>query len=425
MSVALLVSGFLLMLILGFPIIFSIGIACLFYLLINDVSLAVVSQVMVNYLTDFVLLAVPLFIFAAQLMNASGMTGRLLKFARNLIGHIRGGLAHVNVLTSMIFAGVSGSAVADTSSVGTVMIKAMKDEGYETDYAAAVSASSSVVGPIIPPSIPMVVAGAMAGLSVTQLFIGGIVPGILLGLAMMVVVAIIAKKRDHPKFERASYKTIMQSFTNSILDLVLPAIVIGGIVFGLFTPTEGAAVAVLAAMVLGVIHKDLTLRKVRECAYQSIIVSAEVLLIAAVAILFGWILMYEQIPQNLIQYVTDMEMSKYLFLIIINLILLALGAFIAGMATLLIAVPILVPIAPFLNMDPYQMVVMIVLATMLGTITPPIGPALFIISSVSKRSVGAIAIQTIPFLVACVVVLLLVAFIPAVSLFLPDLIYGK
>jgi C4-dicarboxylate transporter, DctM subunit len=424
MSILIMVVVFLTMLLLGFPIIFAIGIASMGYIVLNDIPLAVVTQVTVNYMTEFVLLAIPLFIFAAHLMNESNMTNRIIEFLRTIFGPIRGGLAHINVSSSMIFAGISGAQVADVSSVGTVMAKAMKDEGYDIDYAAAVSAASATVGPIIPPSVPMVVAGAMAGLSVSQLFMGGLVPGLLMGFAMMGVVAWVAKKQNHPKHSKVPLHVIWKTFLNSSLDLFLPIIVIGGIVVGWFTPTEGAGIAVLAALILGfIIKKTLTIKKVIECAYETIIVTADVLLIAAVCILFSWILMYERIPQDLILMVTNMTIHPSLLLLLIIFALLVLGAFIAGMATLLIAVPIVMPLVPVLGMDPYHLIITIVIATMLGAITPPVGTTLFIMSSVTNRPMFGIVKAMVPFLIVNILVLLLVAYNPEISTFLPNLFY--
>ncbi len=426
MTILIIIAAFLVMLLVGFPIIFAIGISSMGYIILNDIPLAVVTQVTVNYMTEFVLLAIPLFIFAAHLMNESDMTTRIIHFLRTIFGPIRGGLAHINVSSSMIFAGISGAQVADVSSVGTVMAKAMKDEGYDMDYAAAVSAASATVGPIIPPSVPMVVAGAMAGLSVSQLFMGGIVPGILMGLAMMGVVAWVAKKRNHPKHGRVPLREVWKSFLNSFLDLFLPILVIGGIVVGWFTPTEGAGIAVLAALILGfLIKRTLTWKKVKECAFETIIVTADVLLIAAVCVLFSWILMYERIPQNLIEMVTSMTIHPSLLLLIIIIALLILGAFIAGMATLLIAVPILMPLVPVLGLDPYHLVMIIVIATMLGAITPPVGTTLFIMSSVTNRPMFGIVKEIVPFLIVNILVLLAVAYIPQITLFLPDLFYSN
>jgi tripartite ATP-independent transporter DctM subunit len=424
MDFALLMIAFVVMLVLGFPIIFALGIASLSYLIINNITLAVTSQVMVNYLTEFVLLAVPLFIFGAQLMNAGGMTERMIKLLRTTFGGIRGSLAQINVVSSMIFAGISGAAVADASSIGTIMIKSMKDEGYDVDYAAAITAASATVGPIIPPSIPMVVAGAMAGLSVSRLFVGGIIPGILLGVSMMIIAAFIAKKKNHPIYPRASVKEIAISFKEAGIDLLIPGLVVGGIVLGWFTPTEAAGITVLSALILGfIIHRDLTWQKLVDCAYDTILVTAEVLLIGAVAVMFSWVLTYERIPQNLIQYVLDLNLSPAMLLFIINIIILILGALIAGMATLLIAVPVILPLAPILGLSPYHLVMVLVFGCMLGTITPPVGVTVYIVSSISKRPIGAIVKAMIPFLIVSIGVLFLITYVPLFTEWLPSLFF--
>jgi tripartite ATP-independent transporter DctM subunit len=358
-------------------------------------------------------------------MNAGKMTDRIIAFLRGVFGPIRGGLAHINVVASMIFAGVSGAAVADASSVGTIMIKAMEDEGYEPDYSAAVSGASATVGPIIPPSVPMVVAGALAELSVVRLFVGGIIPGLLMGIFMMGVVIIVAHRRNHPKFPRMSMGDVLKRLINSGADLILPIAIIGGIVFGVFTPTEGAGIAVLAALFIGILlHHDLTIPLIIKCAKNTLVVTAEVLLIASVAIAFGWVLTYEHVPQTLISFIAGISVSRHIVLFIIILSLLLLGCMIAGMATLLIAVPILIPLAPLLGIDPYHLTLIIVLATMLGTLTPPVGVTLFIVASVGNRPIGAVVKEMLPFLGANVLVLLLLAYIPDLALLLPRLIYG-
>jgi len=419
-SIMILIGVILLMMFLGVPIVFAIGASSFAYLLFTGLPMALAVQSIVNYMDEFVLIAIPLFIFAAQLMNAGGMTDRIINFLRGLFGPVRGGLAHVNIVSSMVFAGVSGSQVADASSVGTLMVKVMTDDGYDIDYAAAVSAASATIGPIIPPSVPMVVAGAMAGLSVTRLFLGGMVPGILMGLGMMLVAAILAHIHKHPKHAAVPLMEILKAFRSAFIDLLVPVVMIGGIVFGFFTPTEAAAIAVFGAIIIGMfVRREISVKKFINCIVETVIVTAEVLLIAAVCIVLSWILVYEQVPQNLLTFLVGLEMAPGVFLFLIVIMLLILGMMVAGMPTLLIAVPLLLPMASYLQIDPYHLTMIIVLVTMMGGLTPPVGTLLFIMASVTKRPMGAIVKAMVPYYGILFVVILLVTYVPAISTWLP------
>lgn len=407
----------------GVPIVFSIGLVSFGYLLVNGLSMSLAVQSIVNYMDEFVLIAIPLFIFAAQLMNCGGMTDRMIRFLRTIFGPFKGGLAHVNIVSSMVFAGVSGAQVADASSVGTIMVKVMTDDGYDIDYAAAVSAASSTIGPIIPPSVPMVVAGAMAGLSITRLFLGGVVPGLLMGFGMMLVAGILAHIHDHPKHPRVSLHEFWIALKGSFVDMLLPVVMIGGIVFGFFTPTEAAAVAVFGAIIIGVfVHREITWKSFMNSIYETVVVTAEVLLIAAVCVVLSWILVYEQIPQLLLTLLTQVQMAPWIFLLLIVFLLLVLGMMVAGMPTLLIAIPLLLPMAGPLQIDPYHLTMIIVLVTMMGGLTPPVGTLLFILASVAKRPIGAIVRAMAPFYVQLFVLILFVTYVPGLTTWLPSVL---
>jgi C4-dicarboxylate transporter, DctM subunit len=423
MSIILLLVAIFAMMFAGFPIVFSIGASSLGFLILNGIPLAIAGQVIVNYLNEFVLIAIPLFILAAQLMNSGGMTDRIIAFLRCFFGPLRGGLAHVNIVASMVFAGVSGAQVADASSVGTVMVKVMTDDGYDIDYAAAVSAASSTIGPIIPPSVPMVVAGAMAGLSVTRLFLAGVVPGVLMGVGMMLVAGVIAAIKNHPKHAAVPVSEFLRTFRAGFIDLLLPLVVIGGIVFGVFTPTEAAAVAVFGSIFVGgIVHHEITIRKFVRCAYETVMVTAEVLLIAAVCVVLTWILVYEQVPQSLLSLLVRIDFAPAVLLFLVNLILILLGMLVAGMPTLLIAIPLLLPIVGILGIDQYHFTALIVLVTMMGGLTPPVGTLLFIMSSVAKRPIGAIVKAMLPFYGVLFVVILLVTYVPQLTTWLPKVV---
>ena len=300
MEIALLFLAFLILLLFGLPIALSVGASSVIYLLLNDIPLSVVPRKMFTGIDSFVLLCVPGFILAGSLMNSGGITRRLIRFSNALIGHIKGGLAQANVLASMFFAGITGTAIADTVSIGAVMIPAMKDEGYDTDFAVGVTVSSSTIGPIIPPSLPMIIAGTMTGLSVTKLFVGGALPGLLLGLALMGVSYIIARKKNYPKEPRASSRVLLRTFIEAFWALMLTVIILLGILGGIVTPTEASIIAGTYAFIVGLfVYRELKIRDVPGIILSTMKSSASILILVGFARVFGWILASERIPQLL------------------------------------------------------------------------------------------------------------------------------
>jgi len=422
MEIIILFISFLILLLAGLPIAFSVGGSSIIYLIISGIPLSVVPQKMYMGIDSFILLCVPGFILAGNLMNSGGITTRLIKFSNALIGHIKGGLGQANVLASMFFAGITGTAIADTVSIGAVMIPAMKKEGYDTPFAVGVTVSSSTIGPIIPPSLPMIIAGTMTGLSVTKLFIGGAIPGILLGIALMIVSYVLARKRDYPKEKRQSLKVIFFAFLDAFWALMLTVIILWGILGGIVTPTEASIVASLYAFIAGFfIYKELKIKDLPGIILSTMKSSASILLLVGFARVFGWILASEQIPQLLANSLLSITDNKFVMLFIINILLLFIGMFMETIAALVILFPVLLPVAAGMGMDPIHFGVMVVLNLMIGLTTPPIGVCLFAGANIGKITIVEATKGVLPFLIVSLVVLMIVTYIPQVTLFLPGL----
>ncbi|MEG9295286.1 TRAP transporter large permease [Mangrovibacillus sp. Mu-81] len=422
MLAAILFISFLILIFISVPIAFSLGISSIIYLLIAEIPLSIVPQKMFAGLNSFVLLCIPGFILAGNLMNAGGITERIIGFTNNFVGHIRGGLGLANVGSSMGFAGISGTALADTASIGAVMIPAMKKEGYDADFSAAVTSSSSTVGPIIPPSLPMIIVGTLASVSIGDLFLAGAVPGVLLGLSLMAVTYVISVKRKYPKGERQSIGVIAKSFTGAFWALLMTFVILFGILGGYFTPTEASIVAVVYALVVGMfVYKELKLKDLPKILLDSMVNTASIMFLVGFANLFGWILVSEQIPILVADGILGISENPIVVILLINLLLLFVGTFMETIAALVILFPVLLPVASSVGMDPVHFGVMMVLNLVIGLSTPPVGVCLFVASSIGKVSIGKTSKALLPFLGASLVVLLLVAFIPEITLFLPSL----
>ncbi|RSD27022.1 TRAP transporter large permease [Mesobacillus subterraneus] len=422
MMAAVLFISFIVLIFLGVPVAFSLGLSSLIYLFLADIPLTIIPQKMFAGLNSFVLLCIPGFILAGNLMNAGGITDRIIKFANNLFGHVRGGLGLANVGSSMGFAGISGTALADTASIGAIMIPAMKKEGYGPGFSAAVTASSSTVGPIIPPSLPMIIVGTLASVSIGDLFLAGALPGLMLGLGLMIPTYIISVKRNYPKGERKSLKVIFESFMGSFWALFMTVIILWGILGGYFTPTEASIIAVIYALVIGIfVYKELPIKKIPGIMLSTMTTTASIMLLVGFANLFGWIMVSEQIPQLVADTILGISENPIVVILLINLLLLFVGTFMETIAALVILFPVLMPVAAQVGMDPVQFGVMMVLNLVIGLVTPPVGVCLFVASQIGKVPIGRTARELVPFLGVSLVVLLLVAFVPQVSLFLPSL----
>jgi C4-dicarboxylate transporter DctM subunit len=413
---------FFVLLLLEFPIAFALGLSTLVYVFWMDIPLTVVPLKMYAGIDVFVLLSIPGFILAGNLMNHCGMTDRIIGFCNHLLGHIRGGLGLANIGASMIFAGISGTAVADTASIGSVMIPAMKKEGYEADFSAAITASSSTVGPIIPPSLPLIIAGSLTGLSIGKLFLAGAVPGLLLAVGLMLTSYIISVKKAHPKRARSSAKAVGKGFIDAFWALIMTLLILFGIVGGVFTPTEASVVAVLYALGVGLFfYKTLRLQDLKKIVVESAGTTASLMVLVGFANLFAWILVSEQIPQQLADSLLGFSTNKIVLLLLINLLLLFVGSFMETIASLLILYPILLKVAMAVGVDPIQFSVIAVLNLIIGLNTPPVGVCLFVASGIGKVSIEKIARAGLPFLIVSLLVLALVTYVPQVSLFLPAL----
>ncbi len=418
----LLILLFVVCLIFRFPIAFSLGISCLVYLMVSGIPLTVIPMKMYSGMDVFVLMSIPGFILTGNLMNLGGLTERIITFCNHLIGHVRGGLALANIGASMLFAGISGTAISDTASIGSVMIPAMKKEGYDTDFSCAVTASSSTVGPIIPPSVPMIIAATLSGLSVGKLFLAGAIPGLLLGVSLMLVTYFISVKRKYPKLKRSSLKQILIGFLDTFWALLMTFIILFGIIGGVFTPTEASIIAVLYALLVGVlVYKQLNFKKILVTILDAMKTSASLMVLIGFANLFGWILIVEQLPQLVSNEILLFSQNKYVVLLLINLLLIFVGTFMETIAALLILFPILLKVAVAVEVDPIHFAVIALLNLMIGLTTPPLGICLFVASSIGKVSIGKVSKAGLPFLFISLGVLVLVTLFPEISLFLPRL----
>jgi len=411
---------------LSVPVAFSLGLAALIYVIFSDLPLMLVIQRMIYGMDNFILLAIPFFMLAGQVMNSGGITDRIFRFANALVGHIRGGLGHVNVVASLIFAGMSGSAQADVAGLGAIEIKAMKDRGYDDDFALAVTASSSMIGPIIPPSIGFVIYGAIAGVSVGALFIGGIIPGFLMAISIMVLIYFISKKRNYPKNERASLKEIYSSFKEAILPLLTPVFIVGGIVLGIVTPTEAAVVAVLYSFFLACfVYREIKLKMIPQILLRTAVVTCIAMFVIATASLAGWLLSREQIPIRLTAWLADFSNNKFIILLLINLIILFLGCLMESVAILVMTIPVFMPICAKFGIDPVHFGVMFLINIGIGMLTPPLGMILFILQGITGLSFGKIVKSLLPFFIPLVFTLLLVTYIQALVITLPNFFISK
>lgn len=422
----LLVLGisFILFLLLGIPIAFVLGLTSFVGLLYSGtIPLLLIPKQMFSGTDSFPLLAVPFFILAGNLMNIGGITKRLIHFCNILLGYVRGGLALVNVIASMFFAGITGAAVADTSALGSILIPAMAKEKYDRDFSAAVTAASSTVGPIIPPSIPLVILGTVGELSIGALFLAGVIPGILVGLSLLVVSYVISVRRDYPKEERRSLKEFFIGLKDAFLALLMPAIILGGILGGIFTPTEAAVVAVFYAFFVSFfVYREARWKDLPKVLIDSVVLTSIIMFVIANSAIFGWLLANHQVPQTVAQTFLSITTNKWVLLFLINLFLLFVGTFMETTASLIILTPILLPLAVDVGIDPIHFGLVMVLNLVIGLITPPLGVCLFIASSIAQISLEQISKAILPFLLAAIAVLLIVTYIPELVLWLPRMV---
>ena len=413
--------SFLTFLVLGVPVAFVLGLTSLVGLLyLGHIPLLLVPKQMFSGVDSFPLLAVPFFILAGNLMNTGGITKRLIHFCKILLGHVRGGLSLVNVVASMFFGGITGAAVADTSALGTILIPAMVKEKYDRNFSAAVTAASSTVGPIIPPSIPMVILGTVGEVSIGALFLAGVIPGALVGLSLLAVAYVISVRNNYPKEKRASVKEFFYGLKDAVLALLMPAIIMGGILGGIFTPTEAAVVAVFYAFLVSVlIYREIRWKDIPKIFIDSVVTTSIIMLVIANSAILGWILANQKIPQVVAEIFLSISNNKWVILLLINLFLLFLGTFMETTASLIILTPILLPLAVKLGIDPIHFGLVMVLNLVIGLITPPLGVCLFIACSIARITLEDIVKAIAPFLIAAIAVLFIVTYIPELVLWLP------
>ena len=414
---------FLLVMVIGMPIVFALGFAPMvgFLLAEKPIFLKMLVQRTFAGIHQFPLLAIPFFILTGEIMNRAGITISLVNFANTLVGHLRGGLAHVNIVTSMLFAGISGSAVADTSAVGSILIPAMERDGYSRKFAAAVTAASSVIGPIIPPSLIMVVYAFIMNVSVAGLFAAGLIPGLMVGALLMFVTAIISKRRNYPKAsERASVKEVGRAAWGATLPLLTPVIILGGILGGIFTPTESAAVAALYALLISLfVLRSLSLKDLPSIFLNSAITSGAILLIVGTATAFAAIASLSQVPAALSSLLFSISKDPLLILFLINVLLLIVGMFLDAGPAILILGPILAPTMIALGIDPLHFAVVMCINLTIGLATPPMGLILFVASSISRLRVEVIALEMLPLLAVEILAIFIVTYFPFISMSLP------
>ncbi len=423
--VLVLLISFFLLLSIGVPVAYSLGISAAITLLLAVLpssAITTVAQRMATGIDSFTLLAIPFFILAGELMNQGGIARRLVNFAKTLMGSFPGGLAYVNILAAMLFGAISGSSVAAASAIGGIMIDRMEDEGYDRNFSAAVNLSSSTTGLIIPPSnILIVYSLASGGASIAALFLAGYIPGILVGLSLIFVSAFIAMKRKYPRESLASIKEIAKEFANAFPSLLLLFIIIGGIVGGIFTATEAAAVAVLYALILALLYGEISIKDLPQILLSSSRTTSIVMFVIGASIAMSWVLSFLEIPQNLSEFLLGLTQNKILILLIINMILLIVGTFMDITPAVLIFTPIFLPVVTQLGMDPVHFGIIMVLNLCIGLCTPPVGTVLFVGSSVAKVPVTKVIKPLIPLLIAMIITLILITYIPQLSLWLPNL----
>jgi len=409
MVVFVLITAFIFFLLIGVPIAFVLGLTPLMAIVTQgETPLILAAQRIFTGIDSPILMAVPFFILAGNIMSAGGMTGRLLAFCNILVGRLRGGLAYINVVISMIFAGITGAAVADTSAVGSILIPAMKKEGYETNFAAAVTATSSTIGPVIPPSIPFIIYGVLAEVSIASLFLAGFVPGVLLGLFQMGVVGYYSHARRYPKGRPPSLKESLKAIVDAALVLMLPIIILGGILTGIFTPTESACIASFYALFISLfVYRDIRVQDLPRILINTGATSSLVMLVIAMASIFSWLLAAEEVPQMVTETVLKATANKYLILLFLNVILLLVGTFMETGASLIILTPVLLPLMIQIGVDPLHFGVILVLNLVIGLTTPPVGVCLFIACSIGQTDLEGLSKAIFPFLLASVAVLLI------------------
>ena len=421
------VFSFLVLFVLGFPVVLAIGLPCVVYILAKGLPIDLVAQRTLYALDSFPLVAVPVFLFVGSLMNSAGISRYIYQFADTAVGRMPGGLAQVNLFGSLIFAGMSGSALADIGGLGRIEIDAMKKKGFSPAFAAAVTSSSAIVGPIFPPSIPLIIYGTVTGVSVIQLLLGGILPGLVCVAMLMLMTGWLAVRRRYPRAARwPTSKELWRDFKPAFPAIAAPVILIVGMLLGYFTPTEIASVTVLYAILISsLFYRELTVKGLLDAAFETIRASAGILLIVAVAALFGWILSVEQVPQLLTGWMLGISTNPYVLLMIVNLLLIVVGMFLDSTTAILVIAPIIAKPLVMAGVDPVHLGMVVVFNLMIGLLTPPMGLALFLVGDIAKVSMKDVLREMAPYYIPLVATLLAITYIPGITTWIPNWALGN
>jgi len=424
MSSFAILGGFALSFLLGWPVVLAILIPSVLYVLLGNIPIELIGQRMSYALDSFPLVAVPIFIFVGNLMNQAGITERIFKFADTLVGRVPGGLGQVNVVSSLIFSGMSGAALADVGGLGKIEVKAMAERGFDRGFAGALTGASAVVGPIFPPSIPLIIYGSVTSVSIVQLLLAGIVPAIMCVILLMITVAILAYRNDFPRSDRwPTLRQLGADFVPALPALMTPVLLVAGMLLGYFTPTEAAAVTVgYVLLISGLVYRTLTVEHLLSSAYETVKSSSAILIIVAAASIFGWILAIEQVPQMAARWLLTVSTDPLMLLLVVNVLLLIVGMFLDSTTATLLVVPIIAQPLHMAGVDPVHLGIVTIFNLMLGLLTPPMGLALFLLSDITRVSMRQILIKMMPLYVPLVLTLVILTVFPEVSLWLPKMI---
>lgn len=425
MKVHILLISLFIFLVLGIPIAYSLGLSAFcYFVLVRPELISILPQTFFSGMDSYAMIALPLFILMGLLMNEGGITTRLIDFSLLFVGRFRGGLGLVNVVSSMIFGGISGSSVSDTASIGAILIPEMHKKGYSLQFASGITVASSTMGMIIPPSVPMVIYALISEESVGKLFLGSLIPGVLIGVFMLIITLVISQIKNYPKEEiKLTIKEKLDRIKQSILALIMPVFVIGAVVLGIATATESAGIGVLYAFIVGFfIIRGLKIKKIPSLLISTIKTSANVMIIIALSKIYIWILALERIPTMVANFVTGLSLPVFVILIFVNCIILITGTFIDVSPAILLLTPVFLPGMQLLGISPVQFGVLLISGLAVGLVTPPVGMCLNVASAISKQPIGTIFRSALPFLGANLFTLLLISFIPQISLWLPNLL---
>lgn len=426
MALAVFFIGFVVLLFVNCPVAFAMLLSSFAFLWLKGIPFLILPERISAGLNSFPLLAMPFFILAARIMNSAGITRRIFNFCLAIVGHKRGGLAHVNVISSMIFSGISGSAMADVAGLGSIEVKAMKENGYDPGYTAAITAASCTIGPVVPPSMIMILLGVMMEESVGRLFAGGFIPGMMMGLSLMVLIYVQSFSHKSPFPAPRSRVTRAELFTatkEGFLALLAPIIILGAILSGVTTPTEAGIIGVLYAIFLGILYKELTVKNFIEVLKDAALQTGTVMFIVSAAYIFAWIVTTQRTANIAYDFVIQFVSSKWAILLIVNFVLLLIGCIIEGLAAIMITVPVLLPVMQKLEVDPTHFGVFLCINILIGLLTPPLGMAVYISADLAKVSVMEGFKKSAPFLIPLIIILLLVTYVPEFVLFIPNLIF--